>query len=455
MGGNALNLSGGTVNIKPTANAYQFNIEEPSGYQGFRVYTSSNYTEFTVSNGSQVGGFITPSGVYGKALLAGGNFVRTAAASLDVKGVGTTSGTTALLVSDATSFPINRLLEVKDDGQVLIGSPTPVGAKLHVQGSGSTSGTTALLVENASGVKALTLLDDISATFGNGTSRSGNAYSNFTAIGRDGQSSVLDAQLAFRHFIFENSNNSLLSIVSNTGKGCSIELFSGTAANSASISNNGSRLDFYAYDTNYSSYHKAKGWYFGAFSQNAVTNGAFDDGYNFVVGGSTGVQLFVGDRTSGVGTVNQGAKLSFQASGYDGTTHTNEIKFQNVTDAAGNYKLEIQDTANTALLSLLGNNGNLGLGVTPTAKLHVKGTGSTSGTTTLLATNAIGSPVIEAKDDTSLGLYGVTPVVQATGAITALAFVANTSGIADDTATYGGYTIGQIAAALKSIGILA
>lgn len=51
--------------------------------------------------------------------------------------------------------------------------------------------------------------------------------------------------------------------------------------------------------------------------------------------------------------------------------------------------------------------------------------------------------------------WGATPVVQPTTAITADTLVANTSGIADDTATFGGYTIGQVVAALKTIGLLA
>lgn len=54
-----------------------------------------------------------------------------------------------------------------------------------------------------------------------------------------------------------------------------------------------------------------------------------------------------------------------------------------------------------------------------------------------------------------LGLWNATPVVQPTTAVTAAAFTANSSGIADDTATFGGYTIGQIVAALKAIGALA
>jgi hypothetical protein len=54
-----------------------------------------------------------------------------------------------------------------------------------------------------------------------------------------------------------------------------------------------------------------------------------------------------------------------------------------------------------------------------------------------------------------LSLWNATPDVQPTTAITAAAFVANTSGIVDDTATFGGYTMGQVVAALQRIGALA
>lgn len=54
-----------------------------------------------------------------------------------------------------------------------------------------------------------------------------------------------------------------------------------------------------------------------------------------------------------------------------------------------------------------------------------------------------------------LGFWNTAPVVQPTNAIAAAAFVANTSGIVDDTATWGGYTAGQVVAALKLVGILA
>ena len=54
-----------------------------------------------------------------------------------------------------------------------------------------------------------------------------------------------------------------------------------------------------------------------------------------------------------------------------------------------------------------------------------------------------------------LGFWNTTPVVQQTTASAAATFVANTSLIANDSATFDGYTIGQIVKILRTIGVLA
>jgi hypothetical protein len=53
-----------------------------------------------------------------------------------------------------------------------------------------------------------------------------------------------------------------------------------------------------------------------------------------------------------------------------------------------------------------------------------------------------------------LGFFGTTAIAKVTTGVTAETFAANTSGIANDTATFGGYTLGQIAAAMKNYGLL-
>lgn len=54
-----------------------------------------------------------------------------------------------------------------------------------------------------------------------------------------------------------------------------------------------------------------------------------------------------------------------------------------------------------------------------------------------------------------IGIFGAAPIVQPTTAIAAATFVANTSGIANDTATWDGYTFGQVVKALRNMGALA
>lgn len=54
-----------------------------------------------------------------------------------------------------------------------------------------------------------------------------------------------------------------------------------------------------------------------------------------------------------------------------------------------------------------------------------------------------------------LGFWNVAPIVQPTTAIAVSTFVANTSGIVNDTATWDGYTVGQVVKALRNVGLLA
>ena len=86
---------------------------------------------------------------------------------------------------------------------------------------------------------------------------------------------------------------------------------------------------------------------------------------------------------------------------------------------------------------------------------------ATSGSVVLgYATGAAPVIIVEAEFQSTgslskLGFFATTPVIQPTIAATvAGAFVPVTSGIVDDTATFAGYTLGQIAAALIALGIL-
>ena len=71
-----------------------------------------------------------------------------------------------------------------------------------------------------------------------------------------------------------------------------------------------------------------------------------------------------------------------------------------------------------------------------------------------LITDTTGMKIATATSQ-KLGFWNANPIAQPTTAITAATFVANTSAIADDSATFDGYTIGQVVAALRSAGLLA
>ena len=72
--------------------------------------------------------------------------------------------------------------------------------------------------------------------------------------------------------------------------------------------------------------------------------------------------------------------------------------------------------------------------------------------------DSLANVVIEVSDNGTspqLGFFGAVPVVQPTTAIAPAAFVAGAGVPVTDASTFDGYTIGQIAAALRALGILA
>lgn len=87
--------------------------------------------------------------------------------------------------------------------------------------------------------------------------------------------------------------------------------------------------------------------------------------------------------------------------------------------------------------------------------LYLEPTAHGTKTTARLALASLGGEVQIGAASGKVGLYAVTPIVQPTTAIAASTFTANTSGIANDTATFDGYTIGQVVKALRNMGILA
>ena len=93
--------------------------------------------------------------------------------------------------------------------------------------------------------------------------------------------------------------------------------------------------------------------------------------------------------------------------------------------------------------------GKVGIGTTsPSSLLHLADAGDiTVGTTT---GTKIGTATTQ-----KLGFWDKTPVVQPTTGISGATFVANSGGSIHPTSTFDGYTIAQVVAALRQLGILA
>lgn len=117
--------------------------------------------------------------------------------------------------------------------------------------------------------------------------------------------------------------------------------------------------------------------------------------------------------------------------------------------------LAARNNANSADMNLISTNTSdqLVLGTGAAQIATIKSIAMSDATNLVLATTT-GTKIGTATSQ-KLGLWNATPIVQPTTAGAAATFVANTSGIANDTATFDGYTIGQVVKALRNMGALA
>lgn len=101
-----------------------------------------------------------------------------------------------------------------------------------------------------------------------------------------------------------------------------------------------------------------------------------------------------------------------------------------------------------------GTNGLL-MNVGATQYLALTANALTFADATDMVFNATTGTKIATATTQKIGFWNATPIVQPTTAVAAATFVTNTSLIANDTATFDGYTIGQVVKALRNAGLLA
>ena len=156
-----------------------------------------------------------------------------------------------------------------------------------------------------------------------------------------------------------------------------------------------------------------------------------------------------GIALSGTSTLTGAVIIDTSSSGYDVTfrdpSAANESDF--IIGTVGNHFRTLTALVDTGVLFRDSSN-NVMIDIEPSSKIITIGDQYNFVINTTTGTK-IGTAATQ-----KIGLWNATPIVQPTTGISAATFSANTSGIADDTATFDGYTIGQIVKALRNIGAL-
>ena len=134
----------------------------------------------------------SPSGVAGAIQFSNGSAFASDATNLfwddtnNRLGVGTNAPTSPLQV--AGTITTQNLLSsgviygpsfwLQSDGTMALGQQSAGGGKLFIKGSGSTSATTSLLVQNSAGTAAVTVKDDLTTTFSGAMQVNANLTAN-------------------------------------------------------------------------------------------------------------------------------------------------------------------------------------------------------------------------------------------------------------------------------------
>lgn len=241
------------------------------------------------------------------------------------------------------------------------------GATTIFKGAGSTSGTTALLVQNSLSTNLLEVKDDGSTTIGGNTQIDGTLTINSSSA----VSLVTDA-----------STSNYTSIKSGGVEKFRVGYFSSTGAWGVETPSIGNIL--------------------------VINNSTGNIGF----GTTPNVDFhFRRDDASGTSMKLQNSTGDFRFHAFGNSLTKIDLELQ-TTANVGSIWADVTNglrlrTNGSDRISINRTTGNVGINeTTPTAKLQVKGAGSTSGTTALLVQNSLSTNLLEVKDDGSTTING-------------------------------------------------
>lgn len=330
-------------------------------------------------------------------------------ARLHVIGEGDTTSTTALLVENSNQSPS---LVVNDAGNVLIGTTTDAGYKLdvngsgRVKGSGTTSSTTALLVENSNSSASLEVLDNGDVEILNGRlvlqNGDNSVYIGLNTGANDDKTNNSNIGIGPNALAGVTSGTANVAIGRNALSNLTTGNYNVAIGNYALGSNTteqGITAIGYSSQINSTSGRRNTSLGYRALSLNQTGDNnvvvGYNAQYNNSVNGVALVGYLAGENNSGGRVVGVGYQALQNNSGADNTalgylsgystvyqTGSNNtfLGYQSTySSSASNISNSTAVGANVSLTDsntvILGNNANVGIGTTsPSYKLDVDGT---------------------------------------------------------------------------------
>ena len=415
------------INIDATSNTTRHISFMRNGvsYGEFGVNASSGEFRWT-SNGGAYFPTIYSNGVEAMRIDTSQNVgIGTASplGRLHIKGSGTTSSTTALLVQNSNA---SASLSVLDNGFVGVGTAAPVYL-LDISGSARISGTT-YIGNDGAGSAALFTGGNVLSIAGNNNhdvqmpglyvSRAGTGYGvgiQATTYATVNSSAILTLTSTTRGFLLPRTN--LTSNISSPAQGL-MTYVTASATEGLYLYNSGSTPGWQKVITDAvtssitvaSASYALTASYINPLTQSVSISGSLSNIGSFnSSGGNTLLTIGAGTNFQLAGAV--GGTLSYTYAEYQGAYYYAGFVGSGTVGmrgtGTGNRVLFGNDDTGTGLV-LFGNNTGLGL-ATPTAKLHVRGTGTTSSTTSLLVQNANASASLAVLDDGYVGVGTSSP----------------------------------------------
>lgn len=163
------------------------------------------------------------------------------------------------------------------------------------------------------------------------------------------------------------------------------------------------------------------------------------------------LELAAGTTTKAPLLLTSGTSLTTPVAG--AVEFTTDDFFATITTGAARKAFVLDDGARltSGRVPFATTNGRL---VDDAGFLFAAGSGLTLSALNLITDTTTGMKIGTATNQ-KLGFWNTAPIIQPTTAGAASTFVANTSGIVDDSATWDGYTMGQVVKALRNVGLLA